>query len=618
MNKIEITNVKILEFCNKHQHLDIETMCLLLIDLYDKMFEGMTTEYTKHISSEILLNIKNQGKELEYLKCELKNNIESYKSEMVNLRTINNLTTQNLQGDITSIKESLHRLNQDITSTLTSKFYDMRTTYSEDLKQIITNNNNDNILKIIDKIEHENISIIDKTYKIINEIIPKSHNEYYNKYNLHITDFKNDINKQFIEIKEVNSNISLDKINLIITEKYSILLNTLQQNIVSYLSQTENKIKMNIDEIKDERIIKELKDELTIKIDNIKLDIKENKSDISLDKMNILFNDKYSNILSCVQHSLTTNHENIQNNINEIKNLSIYNQQFQEKINTDLNNFISQYSKSSKKGEISEIILNKVLSDLYPSSIILDTTGQTSMGDFILKRSDDKPIILFENKNYETIVPKREIDKFIYDCETNLCSGVLISQQSGIALKKHLEIDINNGNVLVYVHKMGNSNEIISLCVDIIDNISRTLKQLKSNGCEINISKEQLILINEQYHKFIEKRESIILLLNENNKNVINNIKELEISELNIILSSLFASTKIITLKCDICNSYCGTTKRALGQHKTRCKLKNSTKITNTDEQIVSEDSHESNESQNIETLDETPKEKLKKNKIKK
>ena len=58
-------------------------------------------------------------------------------------------------SEITSIKESLNKLNTEITNSIISKFYDIRTIYNEELKCLLDKNGNENLIKIIDKIENE-------------------------------------------------------------------------------------------------------------------------------------------------------------------------------------------------------------------------------------------------------------------------------------------------------------------------------------------------------------------------------------------------------------------------------------------------------------------------------
>ena len=133
-------------------------------------------------------------------------------------------------------------------------------------------------------------------------------------------------------------------------------------------------------------------------------------------------------------------------------------------------------------------MLESILIKLYPSSEIINTTGQISSGDFILKRNNNKVKILIENKNYDSNVPKREIDKFILDVETQNCSGIMISQHSGISFKKNFEIDINNGNILIYIHNMNYESDKIVIACDIIDNLSNKIKELNGTDEHVKIS----------------------------------------------------------------------------------------------------------------------------------
>lgn len=512
METLTIKNKRIIDFYNKYKTIDIEKINIMMIDIYEEMMTNITGDINKNMSKEILLNIKTQGQEMNLFKNELntiiKSNIELYKSELQTLKSVQTLTNTNIISELGTLKDILNKLNNEISNSVTSRFYEMRTSYIDDLKLIMEKQDTENLLKIIDKIEKENNKLIDKTGTIINDIIPKTQIQYYNQYNNTISDFKEDMNKNINYLrKEYNENrndITLDKINLIITDKYNILINTIQQNILSYISTSEDRIKNNINDIKD----------------------------------------------------ITTNNKTNQDGLNE--NLQL---------------FLNQYKIGSKKGEFGENMLHNLLTTLFPSGDVINTTGQTSSGDFILNRPN-LPTILFENKHYDSVnVPKREIDKFLIDVQHHNCSGILMSQKSGIALKHNFEIDINNNNVLVYIHYLNYSPEKILLAVDIIDNLTQklTIFNNKING---NISDDDIHIINEQYQLFIQKKEDIITQINDNSKKIISQINELELSKLNIILSQKFASTKIFQLKCSVCNTYTASNNKALSNHVRKCKNK--------------------------------------------
>ena len=611
MDKIIIKNKRILDFYNKYKNLNIEQVNIMIIELYESMLDNMSGEMNKNITSEILSTVKKQGNELDRMKNELnillKDNLDIYKSEFCSIKTINNLTNTNIISEITSIKESLNKLNTEITNSIISKFYDIRTIYNEELKCLLDKNGNENLIKIIDKIEKENTILVDKTNLIVTNIIPKSQQQYYNQHELTIKQFKDDMIKNIDiiknDIKDNKDEITLDKLNILISDKYNSLLTTIQHNVLNYINVSEERLQKNIHEIKDDKLLRDFKEDMIKKIDIIRTEVKDNNNDISLDKINLLLNDKYNNVVSTVQNNvlnyINNSEERIKININEIKDLSNVNQTFQEKINEELILFLNQYKISSKKGELSENMLESILIKLYPSSEIINTTGQISSGDFILKRNNNKVKILIENKNYDSNVPKREIDKFILDVETQNCSGIMISQHSGISFKKNFEIDINNGNILIYIHNMNYESDKIVIACDIIDNLSNKIKELNGTDEHVKISSNILQLINEQYQRFIEKKDLIISQLNNNTKQIIESLKDLELSELNNILSNKFASSKISNYKCDICNNYLGNSLLSLSRHKTSCRKKQLNNQTNENNNNDNKQEMKDNENKN-------------------
>jgi hypothetical protein len=124
---------------------------------------------------------------------------------------------------------------------------------------------------------------------------------------------------------------------------------------------------------------------------------------------------------------------------------------------------------------------------------------------------------------------------------------------------------------------MNYDSDKILLACDIIDNLTEKIKDIEKTDNSIVLPESVLIKINEQYQKFISKREEIINHVNENAKTLITMIKTLELSDLNNILCSKFASTKIsnnTVFKCNKCNDKEFTTMRSLSNHKRYCFLK--------------------------------------------
>ena len=62
-----------------------------------------------------------------------------------------------------------------------------------------------------------------------------------------------------------------------------------------------------------------------------------------------------------------------------------------------------------------------------------------------------------------------EIDKFIRDVTKNDCSGVFLSQNTGIVGKENFQIDIHNKNILIYIHCVNYDITKINLAINTID-----------------------------------------------------------------------------------------------------------------------------------------------------
>ena len=113
---------------------------------------------------------------------------------------INNLNNTNLLTEISIIKEKIGNLTLDISNNTITKFYELRKTYTEDIRCILENHELNNKEKLFEKIEKENTNIIDKTGLIISELIPKTHQIYYNQYDNIIRSFKEEMLKEISKI----------------------------------------------------------------------------------------------------------------------------------------------------------------------------------------------------------------------------------------------------------------------------------------------------------------------------------------------------------------------------------------------------------------------------------
>ena len=481
--KLYISDPNVIAFYKKH-NINHDIANKLLVDLLEKIISESQDTMSNMISNEILSNIK--------------------------LIQINSAHTNT---ELSNLRELVLKMNNDISASTFNKLLEIKQSYIDDLKNILSNNDASNTLKLSSLIEKENNITMDKTMKIINELIPKSQNQYYTQIESLVKTFKDDINKQ-------QSNITIDNLSSILDNKYSLLLTNIKEPILNYINTSE---------------------------------------------------------------------EHITKNLNDIKENELINRTSQNIINNKINEYITKFSHSTDKGNLSESKLNYVLQTMFPSGEIINTSNEKSKCDLLLKRENKKDILI-ENKDYKNNVPKVEINKFIFDVseynKTNHenANGLMISQNSGIANKKNFQIDIDGSNVTMFLHYADYSIDKIQCAIDIIDHISTKLTELNiETGNNVNISSSVLNNINLQYTQFVNKKISLKNYIQDVNKKIFQQINELDLPDLSFLLRKRFSTVVNTDLTCNNCNKYTALNKKALSVHFRYCVKNNNNSNTNSD-----------------------------------
>lgn len=370
------------------------------------------------------------------------------------------------------------------------------------------------------------------------------HNKnFIDTFKLVITNQNNENNEKITNIIGRNVDIFIDKISLTIPKTQDESNRKLQDNLLQFHKSLSDEIKTFMLTTHSASSLKDFISTL------------ENKIQIMQQPIYSL---------------LSTNQEQITNRVNAIKEDNIANRANNEKLFSELTDFLSKYKNSSQfKGQVSETMLETILSKLYPTAEIQNTTSQTAAGDFLLKR-ENRPNIILENKNYEkNNINTEEIKKFLRDTSEKKCSGIMLSQSSGIVGRPDFHIEINDGNVLVYLHNVQYSQEKIKTAIDIIDNLYEKIQIIyKDEDTEgVNVKKETLDLINEEFQKFLSQKENIINSAKDIQKKIISQVEEIKFPELATLLNSKYACLQNQLFVCDVCGlSF--QTNRSLGSHK--------------------------------------------------
>jgi len=215
MDSIVITNKHILNFFQTHSSLDPESSFLFFVELLEKFGENIIGNINSAVNKQILENL-------------------------------NNTTTL-----LKSIDANVGKINSDITSSLFLKMIELKKDYIDDVKNIISTtstNTNDKFSTILEK---NYTHLVDKTTLLFNELIPKNNNVMYTNLNDKIQTFQKNMETETQKILKLidNDDTSVKDYIVTVENKFSQLLQNIQQPIHMYINSSEEKINKNINDI---------------------------------------------------------------------------------------------------------------------------------------------------------------------------------------------------------------------------------------------------------------------------------------------------------------------------------------------------------------------------------
>ncbi len=483
-------------------------------------------------SSSLMLN-ENKNKDVFSL-------LNEQQYEIKQLHNMLQSSTEQMSNNLITCNKEINQLKSILSGLsveLTGKIYETKEKYIYELKDLLKFKESDNILNLNSTIEKQNIVLTDKLSLIINELLSK--NNISNNDNI-FGQFKLDLLKSLNSITENDPNKLVDKLSNMIETKTFSLLSKLNEHLLNNISQTESRLTSNLTQIKD---------------------------------------------------------------------ISSKNSVMQETLTDELSTYLNKYKVASSKGTQSENVLFNILTKEFPSADIIRTSNEQGKGDIVMKINNKLPI-LFENKDYTTNVPKDEVDKFIRDITNTNYNGIFISQHSGIVGKHNLQLDIHNNNVLVYIHNMDYNIDTLNLAVTIIDNVYAKMEQLHDTS--ITIPHDTLKNIIDEYQNLIYTKEKLINGLKEFYKKTTEQYNEIKLNSLSQFIGNYNANLKTNTVRCELCNVYETSNLKSLARHKTSCKTKLKNPASPQPTESLNESSTESPEDKPAEPL---PAKQLKRNK---
>ena len=400
-----------------------------------------------------------------------------------------------------------------------------------------------------------NLKNMNSKMESINDNVSRYQNESVSNLSLKLSEFK----KEYIEDLRLilTSNVA-DRIEPLMKEQLSILFD----KTASIIPQHNNEIKQSI-----QQSMELLSNSLTLDTQKLM------QTSITEQSLNKFISDVETKLSSTFHNTITSTEQRLESKISDIGEKTASQLSSTTSLNSSVSELLKKMENSSAKGKMSENILVNILHSLYPASQI-DHVGQTKeTGDVILSRKD-KPKILVENKDWGKNVVQEEVKKFLHDIETQKCCGIFLSQNFGIANKENFEINIHDGNVLVYVHETKNDPEKIKIAIDIIDHIKEQLDELDTDEDIDSISKEKLSQINSEFQAFVASKLSLIKLVKDFNLKALRQIEDIKIPSLEEYLSTRFA-TSTSKYVCEFCG-FTAKNAAAKSAHLRGCSVRKS------------------------------------------
>jgi hypothetical protein len=460
-------------------------------------------------------------------------------------------------------------------------FIDILKSLSTNLSNTINSTINSKVLSMVTDI-HTNLNTI-KSDIIIK--LNESKKEYIDDVKTVVLNNSLTNNEKIGSFIEKNNDNLLTKTTLIINE---VIPKSQDKNYI----QIENCIKTFCSSItKDTSRLLELSSKDVTHIDSIVKDI-----ETQFTKMITTIQQP---IFSFIQSSEERTNSGIQN----VKENLITQQTINQKLTTELNDFLNKYkNNSSLKGNVSEAELYYLIQSLMPSDEIVKVNNDTANCDLRVNRMDKtKPSILFENKDYSRSVPTDEIKKFERDLQIQKLHGILISQKSPITYKNNFQIDIINGLIHIYISNADYEPSKLKIAIDIIDSLSIKLQNLEtSNENEYSINKEDMEEIIEEYRIFISQKLQMIDAIRLVTKQLIDKMEDIQLPNLKKLFMKLGNIENDNDFKCTFCNTWSGKNKASLSAHIRNCKFNPKNKDSNISLENIQVFEDDLNTTQNI------------------
>jgi len=446
-------------------------------------------------------------------------------------------------------------------------FIDILKNLSTNLSATINSTINSKILSVVTDIERSVSSFKNELIMGFNDRLVQTKKEY-------IEDLKLQLSNNFLSNNEKIAIVMDRTIDTILSKTSSIINEIIPKSHDRNYTQIENCIKLCCSTIEhDTKKLLEAKNN------------DENPSKAIIENIENNFSRMVSSIQTPIFSLIQSSEEKTTSGIQTVKNEFIQQQITQEKLTSELNEFLNKYkNNSSTKGAISENELYFMLQSIMPSDEIINVSSEHATCDFRVNRKNrDKPTILFENKDYTRTVSTAEVTKFERDLQTQKKHGIFISQKTPITYKDNFQIDIIKGLIHVYIPNANYDADKLKIAIDIIDNLSEKLKIIAGENEEdvYETNKSELEELAKEYHKFAIDKEDIKETVQNMSKQLLKKLEDIQLPKIEGILDKFGMIEG--GLKCPACPFRGKRNRASIAAHCKQCKPYIQLKETNPD-----------------------------------
>jgi len=438
------------------------------------------------------------------------------------------------------------------------KFIDIMESLHENMNKTM---NNSVVTEIL-----SNLKSMQSKLDTVSNNIDKITGDTQTQFSLKMTEFKQDYIRELEKV--LTCNVS-DKIEPLFKEQNSSLFDRTESMLGKLIPKNEEAVAESIKEI-----VREFQDAVA---SDTRTALSQTIDHDSFSAYIAGFDKKMSETVSASQtilnEAIRTTEQRLESKMDNIKELSTASNVATSSLHGSVNGLLQKFENSSAKGKLSENLILNVIEQVYPSAEITAVGKTKETGDIMVERMH-KPKVLVENKIWNRSVVQAEVVKFIRDIEVQNCCGIFLSQNGKITTKENYEINIHNGNVLVYVHDVHNDADKIKLAFDIVDHLKDKLDEFSNEGGggEESISKEMLEYINAEFQNFTAAKTSLMKLAKDFNKKFLKQVEEIKMPTLEDYLSTkyAFSSNKFV---CEYCG-FVGKNQQSKSAHLRGCFAK--------------------------------------------